>query len=295
MYNKSRSFAWAPILAVCPALILYTLFILFPALGNIFFSFTDYQGIHDSFKWVGFDNYIRAFTYDFNNLWNSIKVTAIFSISIISIQTIISLGAAILVNKKLKLRKLYRSVLFLPTVLGVVVHGLIWTLMFDPFSGPFAKLFQIFGINSAMLGDPDMALGLIIFVMIWSNFGYAMVLYLAGLQGIPQELYESGSLDGATGFKAFWYITFPLIRPVVTINVLLSIIGTLKKFDLIYIMTGGGPGDSTMTLGMYIFSNLLGQSTSKGYVAALQMINFVLVLIVVLISQRQLRKGEVEL
>lgn len=295
MIEKNKRFPLAPIIAVFPALIIYSVFLLLPAIGNIFFSFTDYRGVHSSINWIGFDNYVRAFSTNFGELRDSIIITVKFSLSVVIIQTIVSVSMAVMVNKDLRLRNFYRVSIFLPTVLGVVVHGLIWTLMFDPFSGPVNSILRVFGKSSALLGDPNVALGLVVFVMIWANMGYSMVLYLAGLQGVPTSLYESAHLDGAGSFQVLRYVTLPMIRPVININVLISIIGTLKIFDLIFILTGGGPLRSTTTLGVYIFRNLLRSGISEGYVAALQTIHFAIILFVVLITQKYLRKGEVEI
>jgi raffinose/stachyose/melibiose transport system permease protein len=286
-----------PVIAILPVTIIFILFSIFPAIMNIYYSFTDFTGNLDTkVNWIGLTNYIRAFTLLSDDIYASIKNTLIFSFSITILLNIVALLVAILVDMKLKIRDFYRSVIFLPTILGPVVIGLVWTLILDPYNGPVNKFLNLFGNDSALLGDPKAALMLVILVMIWANYGYTMVLYLAGLQKIPVDLYESGYIDGAFGFKRFWYITLPLIRPVVTINILISIIGTLKQYDLIVVLTNGGPGKATQTLAMYIFTMLIkGMGETQGYVAALSMMLFVLVLFFVGISQYLLRKREEEM
>lgn len=286
-----------PVVAILPAAIIFLLFSIFPAVMNVYYSFTDFSGNLDlKVNWIGLSNYTRAFTLLSDDIWASIKNTLIFSFSITILLNIVALLVAVLVDMKLKLRDFYRSVIFLPTILGPVVIGLVWTLILDPYNGPVNKFLNLLGHDSALLGDPKAALYLVILVMIWANYGYTMVLYLAGLQKIPLDLYESGYIDGAFGFKKFWYITLPLIRPVVTINILICIIGTLKQYDLIVVLTNGGPGKATQTLAMYIFTMLIkGQGETQGYVAALSMLLFVLVLFFVGISQYLLRKREEEM
>lgn len=285
-----------PWIAVLPVTILFLTFSVFSAAMNVYFSFTDFSGnINDKINWIGLQNYTRAFTSVSGEIWGSIRNTLIFSFTITVVLNAVALLIAVLVDIKLVLRNFYRSVIFLPTILGPVVIGLIWTLIFDPYSGPVNKVLNLLGSDSALLGDMDVALYLVIFVMIWSNYGYTMVLYLAGLQKIPADLYESGYIDGASGFKKFWYITLPLIRPIVTINLLISIIGTLRQYDLIMVLTNGGPARATSTLAMYIFTLLTQGGATQGFVSALSILLFLIVLFFVIISQYLLRRKEEEL
>jgi raffinose/stachyose/melibiose transport system permease protein len=291
--KKLKMNPW-PWIVTLPALLLYLLFVLYPAIGNIYFSFTDYNGNIDRIDWVGLDNYRKAFTSDWNGVWNAIKITIIFCLLVTIVQNFVSVVLAVAVNLKLKLRNFYRSVIFLPNILGVLVVGLVWKLIFDPYLGPVNKLLQQFGWNSALFGDRDVALYLVIFVAIWANMGYSMILYLAGLQGIPKEIYEAGRIDGTTGWSALFLITLPLLRPIITINVLICLIGSLSIFDIVFVLTNGGPGNSTMTLGMYIFKNLF-SGQSQGYASALSIIHFFIILLVVLICQHYLRRRETEM
>ncbi|QGQ97764.1 sugar ABC transporter permease [Paenibacillus psychroresistens] len=284
------------ILMVVPALVLYSLFVLIPSIGNVLLSFTDFTGNPNlPMKWLGLYNYKRAFNIDMEKIGNSIKVTIIFALSVTIIQNILAVLLAVLVNIKLRFSTFYRSVIFLPNVLGVVVIGLIWTLVLDPYSGPVNSLLHRFNLDSALLGDPMLALGLVIFITIWANVGYAMLIYLAGLQSIPSDLYEASRIDGANTVQTFLRITLPLLRSSITINVLISLIGTLGSYDLIYVLTSGGPDGSTMTMGMFIIKNLLGGGGKQGYVSALSIIQFLIVFIVIMISQYFLRRKEEEL
>jgi raffinose/stachyose/melibiose transport system permease protein len=294
MHVKKRYINPWPWIVTLPALLLFVLFVLYPAIGNIYFSFTNYNGNVHHFQWIGLGNYEKAFTSDWKGVWNAIRITIIFCILVTFIQNFVSVLLAVLVNLNLKLKSFYRSVIFLPNILGVLVVGLVWTLILDPYMGPVNKVLQMFGMDSALLGDRDIALYIVIFVAIWANMGYSMILYLAGLQGIPKETYEAGRIDGAAGWNAFIYITLPLLRPMITINVLIGIIGSLSIFDIVFVLTNGGPGDSTMTLGMYIFKNLF-NGQSQGYASALSIIHFFIILVVVLVAQFYLRRRETDL
>ncbi|NGP44766.1 sugar ABC transporter permease [Bacillaceae bacterium SIJ1] len=294
MVFNSRLSRLLPILVLLPAMVLYVLFLLFPAFGNIFFSFTDFTGdIRRPLNFVGLRNYERAFGSDFDNLSRIIQNTIVFALLVTIIQNIVAVFLAVLVNMKLVMRNVYRSIIFMPNILGVIVVGIVWVLIFDPYSGPVYRVLESIGIESALLGDPNAALYLVVFVTIWANVGYGMIIYLAGLQSIPTELYEAGRIDGASSWGAFRYITLPLLRPAITINILISIIGTLGMYDIILVLTNGGPGIATTTIGLYILQSL--SQYSQGYTAALSIIHFAIVLVVVLITQHYLRRKEAEL
>lgn len=294
--NKNKLLNFGPYIAIFPALFLFTVFVMLPALANICFTFTDYSGnIKIPINWVGIDNYKRVVTSDFSDVWYSVKITIILSASSIILQNIIGVFLAILVNKRLKLCNFYRSVIFLPMVLGSVVHGLVWSIMLDPFTGPVNMVLQKFGIKSALLGDVNIVLYLLILIIVWSNVGFNVVIYIAGLQGIPKELYESANIDGAKRRHILKNITLPLLRPAITVNFLITLIGSLHLYDLIIITTGGGPGKATRSLAVYIFQNLVDPLVSQGYTATLSIFQFVIIFILVVISQHFLRRGEVDL
>ena len=280
-----------------PAFILFIVFFVIVSFGNIILSFTDFNGtFRQKVNFIGLENYrLALFTTSGAAILSSISVTVIFSLSVTLIQNFIAVVMAVFCNMKLRLRNFYRMIIFMPSILGVVTIGLAWTLVLDPYTGPVNKLYNLLGIDSAILGDPKKALFYVIFVMIWANYGYAMVLYLSGLQSIPLDLYEAGRVEGTNAITEFRYITLPLLWPVITINVLISIIGTLKSFDLIMVLTNGGPADATTTLAMYIFKNLNAAGVTQGYVAALSVMLFIIVAIVVAVTLFYMNRREVEM
>lgn len=274
-------------------------FAIVPAVGVFVISFTDIRGLpYLPVNWVGLDNYFNFFSaarLDYN--LNALRNTLVYSLLTTLITTVIALVLSVLLNQRLKGTTFYRAVIFMPTVLGVTVIGLIWSLFFNPSAGPAASLWGIFGADSAFFGDQTMALGLVIFVQVWSNLGVAVVIFLAGLQAIPEELYEVASIDGASPFQKFRFVTVPMLAPSITANVLLAIVGSLQSYQLAYVLTGPNNA-ATQLLSLAIFSQGFGGSAasgvsqSQGYAASISMVQFVIVGVISLAVLTYLRKRE---
>lgn len=288
---------------MAPALLLYLLFGLGPSLATTVFSFTSISGVTGApWDWVGFQNYVDFLGPSGSSRDNyaTLGRTAIFCVAVTIIQNALSLLLAVLLNSRPKGHLFFRSLFFLPTVLGVTIIGLVWTLFFY-IGGPADTVFTALGINTSFLGDNNSAFYWVIFIQIWSSMGFSMIIFLAGLQTISKELYDAGRIDGANKWTLFRFVTFPLISSSVTINVLLAIIGSLQVYQLIYVLTGGQ--HNTSTLAFQIFSTAFGGaastsgynvSTTQGYAAAIAMVQFVFVLLVALISQWYLRRRETQ-
>jgi raffinose/stachyose/melibiose transport system permease protein len=211
---------------------------------------------------------------------------------------VFALLIAVLLNRRLRGSNFYRSVVFLPTVLGVTVIGLIWSLIFNPSGGPAATVWSWFGTSSSFLGDQHLALGLLVLVQVWMSTGVAVVIYLAGLQAIPAELYETSSIDGATGWQKLRLVTIPLLAPSITANVLLCIVTSLQSYQLAYVLTGPN-NPATQLLSLVIFTQGFGGSLTagasaqtQGYAAAISIVQFVLVGVISLVVLAYLRKRE---
>lgn len=283
---------YAKYLSILPAVVLFILFFILPAAGNIYFSMTDYFGNPNIIEWVGMKHYVSFFTRQSvqRDLKDAIDATIQFCLGVTIPQNIIAVLLAVLVNMRLRLKGFYRAVLFLPNVLGIVVIGLTWRLMLSPSLGIVnAALRQFFNIDSALLGDQHLAMPLVIFVQLWISIGYAMTIYVAGLQTIPQEIMEAAKVDGASPWQSFLSITLPMIQPAITINLLLSLIGTLRTIDTIYVLTN--LDRATMTLGVMVFGGVMG-SGNQGFSAAVSILHFLFTFILVFISQYYLRRRE---
>jgi ABC-type sugar transport system permease subunit len=274
-------------------ILVLAVFAIIPAVGVLVISFTDIRGLpYIPVNWIGFQNYVSFFSaahFDYN--LNAIRNTLVYAI----VSTVVSIGLALLIavllNQKLKGRTIYRA---------VTVIGLIWSLIFNPGAGPAATIWGWFGVNPAFFGDQHMALGLVIFVQIWSSLGVSVVIFLAGLQGIPEDLYESAGIDGASGWQKLRLVTVPMLAPSVTATVLLGIVSSLQSYQLAYVLTGPN-NPATQLLSLAIFSqgfggsSASGTSQSQGYAAAISIVQFVIVGVISLAVLFYLRKREARL
>lgn len=271
-------------------LVVYIVLSVIPSIATALISLTDYSGIPGvPVHFVGFANYTHEFLMDAIGLKRALIDTLIFALSVTLIQNALGLLLAVLLNKRMPGRALFRSLVFLPAILGVTVIGLTWSLIFNPSGGPASNLLQLWGASSAFFGSNTWAMPLVIFVQIWASVGFTTIVYLAGISAIPSELYEAGVIDGASGWKTFRFITFPMLAPSTTVNVLLTVIGSLNTYDLIYVLTNGL--HNTNTLGMYMFNTAF-ESGNLGSGAAISMVQFVITLVIVLILQKYLRRRE---
>ncbi|MEY8743565.1 carbohydrate ABC transporter permease [Bacillales bacterium AN1005] len=285
-----------PYLFLSIPLLLYIVFGFGPSVVTVLFSFTDATGVRgQSWNFIGLDNYATFFgASNSGDRLAAIGRSLYFAFAVVIIQNAVALFMAVLINKKLRGDNLYRAVFFLPVVLGVTVSGLIWQLVANPLGEPAQSVLNFFGTSSNFFGDYNIAFELIIFVQIWMYMGYSMTIFLAGLQSIPSDLYEAGYMDGASGWKAFKNITFPMIAPAFTVNMLLSIIGALQTFDIIYVLTGGK--FNTTTLAFDVYATAFGSGTSDyGLASAVAMIQFLFVFIISMVALFYLRRREVEM
>ena len=261
------------------------IFAIVPAVGVLVISFSDIRGLP----------YLPV---DYN--LNAIKNTLIYAVISTVVGIALALGIAVLFNQKLKGSTFYRAVVFMPTVLGVTVIGLIWSLIFNPSGGPAATLWSWFGADSAFFGDQQLALGLVILVQIWANLGVSVVIFLAGLQAIPEDLYETAAIDGATAWQKLRLVTVPMLAPSITANVLLGIVGSLQSYQLAYVLTGPN-NPATQLLSLAIFSTGFGGSTSsgtaqsQGYAASISIVQFVIVGVISLAVLTYLRRREAKI
>lgn len=297
MFRKaiSRSvfeFKW--LLFVIPSLFIYLIFLFIPSVSAAFYSLTDWDGV--TFSYIGFQNYIDMWSDA--NIKTAFRNTLVYAVSITVIQNTIGLFLALLLDRKMRLVSLMRTLFFMPAIFSALVIGYIWSFMLEPNIGVVNNVLSFLGLETwrqDWLGDPSYGIAMIILVTVWQFCGYSMVIFLAGLQGIPKELYESASLEGAGGASKFKHITLPLLAPSITINVLLTTIGCLKLFDQIYAMTKGGPGYSTQSVATMIYTVGFGSGGQWGYGTAISIVLFVFILVLSMVQVTLLRKREVDL
>lgn len=296
LYPFGKGFArYVPFLLLLIPLALYLIFYFGPSMLTVVYSFTDVKNIPgSSMHFVGLDNYHDLFfAGNSGERWRSIINTLIFMLVVTVVQNGVALFVAVLINQRLKGDYFYRAVFFLPVVLGVAVVALIWGMMFDPMSGPVNMLYEwLFGYKDMFFASFTHAFGYIIFVQIWMYMGYSMLIFLAGLQSVPKDLYEAGYIDGTNKWQSFRHITFPLIAPSFTVNMLLSIIGAMSTFDIILATTDGR--FNTRTMAYDVYKETFRGSLEMGLPSALSVVQFLLILVFVVFAVRQTRKREVE-
>ncbi len=299
-FGRGRS-RWTPYLLILPGVFLYIMIALGPSIATAFYSFTDATGLKGApVHWVGLDNY-KEFLFmgqaSLDNL-DALKRTLIFCFFVTTIQFGLGLFIAVIINQKLRGTNIFRTLYFMPVILGAVIQGLMWSLLLFPLGGPVAKLLALFGTSSEFLGgDPSQAFAWVIVVQIWANMGTTMVIFIAGLQTISAELYEAARIDGASSWQVFTSITWPLLTPSVNTNLLLNIIGSLQAWQLFLILIGYRNG--TQVLGYLIYATGFGQTSGsvtssfrQGYAAAASIILFLLVLVIGMAVQTFLRRRE---
>ena len=282
MRARKRDFkaAVAPYLYLLPALVLLGLFLAYPIFYNFRISLFDWNGIAPVKKWVGLGNYRNIF-FRSKPFYNAMKNTLSFTIGAAVIQTAVGLVLAVLVSQILALRTIYRAIFFTPVVMSIVAVSFIWTWMYNPIFGIINGLLKGVGLGRlalVWLGDYKTALWAILVAAVWKWAGFTMVVYLAGIQNIPYELYEAASIEGAGRFRQFFVITFPLLLPQTFTNVLLTTIGSLKVFDWVFIMTAGGPGRATEVLPFVIYSDAF-RFHRIGYAAAEASVLFIIIIV----------------
>jgi raffinose/stachyose/melibiose transport system permease protein len=249
-----RRFSSLPFLL--PALVIYAVFALFPMVDGLWLSFFDWDGVSPDRNWVGLENYVQIFTQD-PVFWRAVSNSVIWVTLSLIIPTTIGLAFAVALDQRLRGRNAFRAALYLPAVIASIAVATMWSWMYNPIFGIVNATFEALGLEWLIqdwLGDPDIALYSILVAYAWQATGAAMVLFLAGLQNVPTELREAARVDGANRRQVFRAVTFPALMPTFVVVTVLSIISSLKVFDLVYGMTGGGPAQSTQVLALWSYT-----------------------------------------
>ena len=244
-----------PYLMCLPAIILFTIFIIVPFFDGLYMSFFKWDGFSDP-SFIGLRNYRNAF-HD-SLFWLSMKHTFIYAILVTVIKNVLAFMLAYLLIRKVPFQTMFRTGIYLPVTLSYVVIGVLWSWVYNPTFGLLNSFLKLIGCENLILGwlsDPDIALYSVVAVDVWKWLGYHMVLYLAGMQAISRDYYEAAAIDGANGFKQLIHVTIPQLNSTIVVNVLMSLTGAFaSNYDIVNVMTGGGPADSTQVSLTYIVS-----------------------------------------
>jgi raffinose/stachyose/melibiose transport system permease protein len=272
------------VLFLLPALALYAVFLLYPIFQSARYSLYDWNGLEPLTKFVGLDNFREALG---NAAFRqSLRHNFILVVLSLAVQIPFALFLAVVLNQKLRGRAVLRTLFFAPYILSEVVTGVVWRQILRP-DGLLDHTMRTVGLGGQIhewLGNPDVVLYSLFFVISWKYFGFHMVILLAGLQQIPLELTEAAAIDGASAWQRFRYVTLPLLGPALRVSIFLSIIGALQLFDLVWVTTKGGPIGASSTMATYLYDQF--RRSQFGYASAVSVIIFGLSLVVALLYQR---------
>lgn len=273
---RRSAIGWAFVL---PSLIVFILLMFLPILLGFWYSLTDYTGLSKEMNFIGLEHYIKMFSDRYFRV--SLKNNVIYAVLYTVLTMILSLFLATMLHMVTKGRKLFRTVFFLPYITSMVSVAIIWKMIFNPMSGPLNTILTQLGIENPpqWLASTTWALYAVIIVSVWKSCGYYMLIFLAGLQNIPDSLYESAALDGASGLQKYVRITLPMVSPTIFLNMILVTISSFQVFDLINVMTEGGPGMSTNVLAYRIYYEGF-KRMNMGYASAIAYFLFAVILII---------------
>ncbi len=289
-----RPTKWVTIsLFLLPALALYLLFVLFPVVQAAYYSLYKWNGLQPLTDFIGLKNYVTAVTS--TTFTTAVSNNVLIVVLSLALQIPFSLFLAVMLNRRFPGRAIFRLIFFLPYVLSEAITGIVFTLLLQPGALVDSGLngVGLGGLVQDWLGDTGFVMITLFIIISWKYFGFHMVLLLAGLQGIPHEIEEAGLIDGAGRWQAFRFITLPLLGPTLRVSVFLSMIGALQLFDMIWVMTAGGPLNASNTMAIAMFKAGL-KNNQMGYGSALAVILFAFGLVVALAYQRFVLRRDVE-
>ncbi|MGQ3479652.1 carbohydrate ABC transporter permease [Paenibacillus sp. TY11] len=276
-----------------PALIFYAIFLLIPTISGMYYSFTDWNGLNPNYSFIGLGNFVESLKEDpdfLNSLWFTLKYVLVM----IVLQNVLALALAVLIESRTRTKGFFRTIFFMPNMISTIISAFMWTFVFSSVLPQIAEKTAIAFLGQSWLGDPKVSFFSIIIVSLWNGVGYMMIIYLAALQGVPQSLKEAAIIDGANAFQTLRSVTLPMITHAITICFFLTLNGAFKVYEVVYGLTGGGPGRSTQVITMNIYEEAFSNNFRYGYASAKSVILFAIVLIFTLIQLRVMKKREVE-
>lgn len=284
---KSASMFW---IFVTPALFFYVVFFVVPLFGNFLLSFTSWNGLTNEYNFIGFNNYINMFTKD-KDFINSLIITIKFATIYVIILNVVGLTFALVFDSKIKFKNIYKSIVFLPNAVSLIIVAFIWQFLF---TGVYRDVAEKLGLSVfSWFETPTTAMVAVIITYLWHGSGYCMLLYVAGLQLINPEYWDAAEIDGANAWSKFWHITLPMIMPSITVNLFISIANSFKIFEIAFKMTQGGPGKSTEFLALNIYREAF-SANRVGYASAKAFVLFLLIMLVTYIQLKITKSREVQ-
>ncbi len=281
--NHQSKLALSGYLFMLPSVLLFAGFLAGPVAYALYISFNEWTILKPPI-WQGLDNYRRLIHDDL--FYTSLRNTIVYTLLYVPMILALALAAALAVNRPMRGQSLFKALIFIPAITPSIVVGAVWLYIYDGNLGLLnAALRELDRDPIIWLGDRDYAMLALVVASVWQRFGWFMILFLAGLQDVPADLKEAAKLDGASTRQLFQHITWPLLRPTLALVTILAVIGAFQVFDLVYVMTGGGPSYATHTLSFYIYEKAF-TSLEMGYAAAM---SYVFFLIIFMLTLAQLR------
>ena len=293
LLKKTKKINLSLLFFCAPALLVYALFKLYPAVSGVYYSLTNWNGLKKTYDFVGLSNFIELFSDRY--FWNSMWFTFRYVIVIVIVANVVALTLAVAIESRRRAKGLFRTIFYMPNMISMVIGGYMWMFIFTKVLYYMADNWGWKFLDHSWIGDVKYSFIAIIIVASWSAVGYLMIIYMAALQGVPANLKEAASIDGASTWQRFWKIVFPLIRHAVTICVFWTLNAGFQVFDVIYALTGGGPGRATQSAAINIYEEAFRGNIRFGYATAKSTVLFVIVLIVTAIQLKITGRKEQEL
>jgi raffinose/stachyose/melibiose transport system permease protein len=277
---------------VLPGLLLYLIMFVIPIVATGYISFFDWRVIGEM-KFIGIDNYIKLFTTD-PLFWKGVKNTFILFFILLVAQIPPALVFSLLLHHHTKGLRFFKTVYFIPMMISAVAIAILWNKVYEPNFGILNEILRFLGLQEQLwLSDPDMALVAVCLSIAWQGIGFHFILLYSGLKGIPETYYEAAKIDGANSIVAIWHITLPLLRDIIKVCIVMAAIGAMKIFDQVYVMTGGGPINSTMTVAMQMYQEAFSK-TQYGYGSAIAIFLLIECLLIAYVLNKVLTKESIE-
>lgn len=278
---------------VLPSMTIFTVFVFIPLIIAFIFSFFKFDMMFQNFQFQKLGNYAKLASD--KKFWNALFNTVYYTAFTVPVQIGLALVTAVAVKRKGWLSGFFKSVYFIPAICSMTIVSILWSFLVNPDIGMFCYWAKLLGFNPInVLNSPTWAMPTVILVSVWKNFGFNMVILLAGLNGIDESYYEAANIDGATGFQKFRGITIPMLMPTLSFTVVNCIIGSFQVFDQVYIMTKGGPLFKTQTLVQLIYSMAF-DSFNMGYASTIAVALFIITFIISVFTFKHMTKGEEDL
>jgi raffinose/stachyose/melibiose transport system permease protein len=284
----------AQLLLFCaPALLVYLVFKLFPAALGMFYALTNWNGLNKFYHVVGLANFVEIVSD--RNFWNSVMFTCRYVLVFLVVTNLMALLLAVAIERLKKARGLFRTIFYMPNMISMIIAGFMWMFIFTKVIYHVADSWGWQFLNQSWIGNPRYSFVAIITVSAWGSTGYLMIIYMAALQGVSANLKEAAFIDGASPLQVFYRIILPLIRPAFTICVFWTLSSGFQVFDVIYALTGGGPGRATQSVAINIYEEAFKGNIRYGYATAKSMVLFTIVLVVTALQVRLSSRKEISL